>query len=94
MLFYGGICAILFGVLLRGHAGHRVTAAHADELSCPPCWASTYPGSWVDFGEFSLQLGYSPSWATSDAFYISCDRIIHLLIGLILGFYNPDHRHG
>lgn len=97
MLFYGGICAILFGLFFFGDMlGIEFTAAHADELSWSALLGIDIPRVLVDFGEFSLQLGYYTKLGdVKMLLYISLwIGIIHLLIGLILGFYNQTIRHG
>jgi V/A-type H+-transporting ATPase subunit I len=97
MLFYGGICAIIFGLFLFGDMlGIEFTAAHADELSWSALLGIEFPKVLFSLGDFSLQLGYyTKLGSVKILLYISLwIGVVHLLIGLILGFYNQTIRHG
>ncbi|MBI0584810.1 MAG: V-type ATP synthase subunit I [Methanomassiliicoccus sp.] len=97
MLFYGGIFAILFGLFLFGDMlGIEFTALHADELSWSALLGIEIPKVLFDFGAFSLQLGYFTKLGdVKMLLYISLwIGVVHLLIGLCLGFYNQTMRHG
>ncbi len=97
MLFYGGICSIIFGLFLFGDMlGIEFTAAHADELSWSALLGIEFPHVLFNIGDFALQLGYyTKLGSVKILLYISLwIGVVHLLIGLFLGFYNQTIRHG
>jgi V/A-type H+-transporting ATPase subunit I len=76
--------------------GIEFTVAHADELSWSGLLGIDIPKVLFSVGDFSLQLGYfSKLGDVKILLYISLwIGIVHLLIGLGLGFYNMTLRHG
>jgi V/A-type H+-transporting ATPase subunit I len=97
MLFYGGICAIFFGLFLFGDMlGIEFTSAHADELSWSALLGIEFPKVLINFGDIAIQLGYyTKLGSVKILLYISLwIGIFHLLVGLCLGFYNQTIRHG
>jgi V/A-type H+-transporting ATPase subunit I len=97
MLFYGGICSIIFGLFLFGDMlGIEFTAAHADELSWSALLGIEIPKVLINFGDFALQLGYyTKLGSVKMLLYISLwIGVFHLLVGLCIGFYNQTIRHG
>ena len=97
MLFYGGIWSIFFGIFLFGDMmGIEFVALHASELSWSGLLGIDIPKVLFSLGDFSVQLGYfSKLGDVKMLLYISLwIGIVHLLIGLSLGFYNMTLRHG
>lgn len=97
MLFYGGICAIFFGLFLFGDMlGIEFTSAHVDELSWSALLGVEFPKVLINFGDVALQLGYyTKLGSVKILLYISLwIGVVHLLIGLSIGFYNQTIRHG
>ncbi len=97
MLFYGGISAIFFGLFLFGDMmGIEFVARHANELSWSALLGIDIPRVLFSVGDFSLQLGYLTKLGdVKILLYISLwIGVVHLLIGLALGFYNMTLRHG
>ncbi|MDW5561637.1 MAG: V-type ATP synthase subunit I [Methanomassiliicoccus sp.] len=97
MLFYGGIWSIIFGLFLYGDMfGIEFHAAHATELSWSALLGIEIPRVLFNFGDFALQLGYyTKLGSVKILLYISLwIGVVHLLIGLCLGFYNQTIRHG
>lgn len=97
MLFYGGIWSIFFGLFLFGDMmGIEFTALHATELSWSALLGIDIPRVLFSIGDFNVQLGYfTKLGSVKILLYISLwIGIVHLMIGLILGFYNITIRHG
>jgi V/A-type H+-transporting ATPase subunit I len=97
MLFYGGIAAIFFGLFFFGDMlGIEFTAAHPDELSWSALLGIEFPKVLFDFGDWAAQLGYYTKLGdVKILLYISLwIGIVHLMLGLIIGFYNMKIRHG
>lgn len=97
MLFYGGICAIFFGLFLFGDMlGIEFHSANPTELSWSALLGIEFPKVLFNLGDLSVQLGYyTKLGSVKILLYLSLwIGIIHLLIGLCLGFYNQTIRHG
>jgi len=97
MLFYGGICAIFFGLFLFGDMlGIEFHSANPTELSWSALLGIEFPKVLFNLGDLSVQLGYySKLGSVKILLYLSLwIGIIHLLVGLCLGFYNQTIRHG
>lgn len=97
MLFYGGIASIFFGLFLYGDMfGIEFHAAEAGALSWETLLGVSLPHVLFNVGDFAVQLGYVTKLGSVKLLLYACVwvGIAHLLLGLIIGFYNIVVRHG
>ncbi len=105
MLFYGGIWSVFFGLFLYGDMmGIEFTHAHhAQNLVSgweTPTWATLLgidiPHTLFSIGGFDVNLGYFTKLGSVEILLYGSLWIglAHLIIGLLLGFYNMILRHG
>jgi len=107
MLFYGGIWSIFFGLFLFGDMmGIEFTSLHAAEGGHEEggMWATTWsallgidiPHTLFTIGGFDVNLGYFTKLGSVEILLYGSlwIGIAHLIIGLLLGFYNVVIRHG
>lgn len=97
MLFYGGIASIFFGLFLYGDMfGIEFHAAEAGALSWETLLGVSLPHVLFNVGDFAVQLGYVTKLGSVKLLLYACVwvGIAHLLLGLIIGFYNTVIRHG
>lgn len=97
MLFYGGLTSIFFGLFLYGDMfGIEFHAAEAGALSWETLLGVSIPHVLFNIGDFAIQLGYVTKLGSVKLLLYACVwvGIAHLLLGLIIGFYNTTIRHG
>ena len=98
MLFYGGIASIFFGLFLYGDMfGIEFVAADPhEELSWAVLTGIDIPKTLFSIGGFDVNLGYFTKLGDVEKLLYGTlwIGIAHLLIGLIVGFYNITIRHG
>ena len=92
MLFYGGIWATIFGFFLFGEAYGLHFAVQAHELSWSSLLGINIPNNL--FGFIPIGIYDKLSDAKMLLFIAIWIGIVHLGIGLGLGFYNKVVRHG
>lgn len=97
MLFYGGIASIFFGLFLYGDMfGIEFHAAEAGAISWETLLGVSLPHVLFNVGDFAVQLGYVTKLGSVKLLLYACIwvGIAHLILGLIIGFYNTVIRHG
>jgi V/A-type H+/Na+-transporting ATPase subunit I len=97
MLFYGGLAAIFFGLFMFGDMfGIEFASLHADEMSWSALLGVEFPKVLFGLGDYLVQLGYYNKLDdVKILLYISLwIGFFHLLLGLLIGFYNIALRHG
>ena len=97
MLFYGGLTSIFFGLFLYGDMfGIEFHAAEVGALSWETLLGVSLPHVLFNVGDFAVQLGYVTKLGSVKLLLYACVwvGIAHLLLGLIIGFYNTTIRHG
>ena len=92
MLFYGGIWATIFGFFLFGEAYGLHFALQAHELSWSSLLGLDIPNKL--FGVIPIGIYDKLSDAKMLLFIAIWIGIVHIGIGLGLGFYNKAVRHG
>lgn len=97
MLFYGGIASIFFGLFLYGDMfGIEFHSAEVGAISWETLLGVSLPHVLFNIGDFAVQLGYVTKLGSVKLLLYACIwvGIAHLILGLIIGFYNTTIRHG